>query len=537
MPLEPAEEPLGRFRVVLSRSCLSDPGAVSSCSGGRSVSGAVPCAAASSAAGAGALSSLASGVTRLDNSSQPRRFGGAIVRVSELQSAGGAASSTAPAGREGSARGRPPAKMLWRAMGLAGIGGDEACPPCGDTAGVGSPAAKGVAGRVGQRRMPSSRGGHTNRSSSSSSKKPVASLRRKTERSRGRGSSLQLQPNGAPYEHRWSTVNGRRQLHYGGHTYKGRAAHQLWGKIKAALPPTGSNSSQVSSRVRSTERQKPNGKKRARTGEILAADAISGVQAATSRVVFQRTRQMCAPAPTCVSTTRTGLLLDDDEEPQPKGDAGADVLLLSGRGDGTVSSSETLTTSSLTSSATDEDSLTSSMSSFSSESSSDTAVGRRHDGIVTMAGVRRQGAGSAKTRKPPVLVEHEGWVYPAELLPVLCGQRCADASLAQQAVENAGTFEADAAGREDPENRAGMAQEGHKAESNPKARGLTVLGWGDVGDASLAVHRHREDATATLNSADSLRYEEMDALDSFLDADAADLFVAGDEIGGVRFAP
>ncbi|RNE99407.1 hypothetical protein TraAM80_08204 [Trypanosoma rangeli] len=544
MPLVPIEKPSARFHVQLSGSSMCGGGVVSPCTGCCNTSDKTQFVAPSSITGA--VVSL--GVTSEDacgnNSCQPRRYGGAIVRLSELQRLGGvllptALSSAGPLVEGDSAQRRPSSDMLSRAMGLADPDEVERRTLHSDVRMTRTSRARDVSSRNGKRCMSFSHGEQTSRSSS---KKTVGAMRSKLERVRGKNNSLQLKPNGEPYEHRWSTVNGRRQLHYGGHTYTGRAAHQLWGKIKAALSSKGLSSSKVPSRARSIKRQNPNGKKRARTGEILAPDAIPPVPIVTSHLPLQHVRPIYTP-PTYVSTTRTRLLLDDEGESEPKGDAGADVVLASRIKSRSVNSSDTSITSSLASMEVDGDRLTSSVSSlssvssFSSASLSDAGDGCNHDSNVTMGCVKSQDVGSATTRRPPVLVEHEGWVYPAELLPVLCKKQDAGTSLARKVVENAGTLGTDSAGTGNAKNAGSLAQKSHEVESNPKARGLTVLGWDGVGDAPLALYRHRNDATRTPNLPNSLRYEEMDVLDDFLDVDAADLFVAGDEIGGMRFAP
>ncbi|ESL12106.1 hypothetical protein TRSC58_00132 [Trypanosoma rangeli SC58] len=518
---------------------MSGGGAVSSSAGCWNTSDVTELGAPSAIPAASASLSGTSEDVHGNNSAQPRRYGGAIVRLSELQRLGGvlpptALSSAGPFVDESSLQQRLSSVMLSHAMGLADVGGVEGRTLPSDVRMARTSRARDVRGRKGQRCMPFSPGKQTSRSSS---KKTVGAPRSKVERVRGKNNSLQLKPNGEPYEHRWSTVGGRRQLHYGGHTYTGRAAHQLWGKIKAALSSTGFSSSQVSSRAKSTKGQNSNGKKRARTGEILAPDAIPPVPLVTSHLPLQHVGPINTPPPTHVSTTRTRLLLDDEEESQPKGDAGADVVLVSRREGRAVNSPGTSIISSLASMEVDGYRVTSSVSSLSSASLSDAGDGRNHDSNVTMGCVESEDVGSATTRRPPVLMEHEGWIYPAELLPVLCKKRGADTLLARKVVENAGTLGADSAGTGNAKNGGNLAQKDHEVESNPKARGLTVLGWGDVGDASLALHHHRNDATRTLNLPNSLRYEEMDVLDGFLDADAADLFVTGDEIGGVRFAP
>ncbi|KAF8275765.1 hypothetical protein TcYC6_0013040 [Trypanosoma cruzi] len=534
MPLVTGEKPSSKFRVVLARNSLSDPCLGVSCS--NSVPPAdgpqrgVSCCSAVTVNSA----SVKSDVMHAADFSQRGRYGGAIVRVSELQKSGGTlptvlSSCEEPCGNEGNVKRKPPATIVWHATDIADAKREKVSFLPDDTAATTIPAQDAVGGGNGGRRMPTRRG---KRRAGGRGKNSRTTPRSKIERVREKGNSLQLKPNGDPYEHRWSTVNGRRQLHYGGRTYKGRAAHQLWSKIKTALSlrdPTSSNRTSIARKMKVPKREI---RERARTGLVGAADTFSTSFAVNNSVTTNPRTSMSAPPPTLVSIARAKLFLDDDEEPLLKTGASANVVFVSEDDEETVISPETSEISSLTSFGSDNEKLAGSEGIFGSTSSFSTDDGYCPGRNFTMAPVNSQDVGSSTGKKPPALVEHEGWLYPAELVPVLCEQRSADTSSSPKEVGNAGTRGNGTTGRS-----SRMGSEDNNLEIRPKVKGLTFLGWGDCADVSLSLHHRRDDASITPSSAYPLRYEEMDALDDFLEVVGEDLFVAGDEIGGMRFAP
>ncbi|EKF38489.1 hypothetical protein MOQ_001302 [Trypanosoma cruzi marinkellei] len=536
MPLVTGGKPSTKFRVVLAHNSLSDPCLGVSCS--NSVHPAdgpqrdVPCRPAITVN----LANLKSDVKHAADSSQRGRYGGAIVRVSELQRSGGTLptffpSFEEPCGNEGNVRKKkPPATKVWHAVGMTNAKRENVSSVPDDTVATTIPAQGAVGGGNGRRCMPTRRG---KRRAGGRSKNSRATPRSKIEQMREKSNSLQLKPNGEPYEHRWSTVNGRRQLHYGGRTYKGRAAHQLWSRIKTALSSTGPTFSHGNSIERNMKVTKGKIREHVRTGLVGAADTFSTGCTVTNSVTTNPRMSMSAPRPTFVSTARAKLLLDDDEEESlQKTGASADVVFVSEDDEETVISPGTSEISSLTSFGSDNDKLAGSESFLGSTSSFSTDDGYPPGSNFTTASVTSQKVDSSAGRKPPALVEHEGWLYPAELLPVLCEQRSCATSFAHKEAGNARTRGNGTAGRS-----SCLESEDNNLEIRPKVKGLTFLGSGDVADVSLSLHRRRDDASTTPISAYPLRYEEMDALDDFLEVVGEDLFVAGDEIGGMRFAP
>lgn len=150
------------------------------------------------------------------------RYGGGIVRISDLQKRGVAAveSGLRLATLQG---GRPAATIS--ANGTSAPDHDR---PLAD---VFAPAASGGSA---SRRAP--RGSS---SAASSSTRTARGRGRGGRRSAGRGGrssrvsvELELTESGELYDYRWFMARGRRCLMYNGQTYKGSAAHQMWTKMK-----------------------------------------------------------------------------------------------------------------------------------------------------------------------------------------------------------------------------------------------------------------------------------------------------------------
>lgn len=158
----------------------------------------------------------------LPSSSPAPRYGGAIVRLSELRLLQQATISTV--------RPQAPPPLLERPP-VTAVEGVETLPSH-------SPAAVGndplLAVARGAPRAAARRGTRRQRASDPPAFGTNGQRDRRGRRGRARGSrsTVELDGNGQPYPHRWFTERGRRCLVYNGRTYKGSTAHKMWAQLK-----------------------------------------------------------------------------------------------------------------------------------------------------------------------------------------------------------------------------------------------------------------------------------------------------------------
>ncbi|CCW68690.1 unnamed protein product, partial [Phytomonas sp. Hart1] len=154
-----------------------------------------------------------------------RRYGGAIVRVSELRRRGGLLPEASLLGGGLSSSSSLPstsAPSFHEPFYLARV--DE------------TKEKEGIEMRKRRERGDEADPGRKSRrvGSSAARKKPSARRRGSStgKRSKSSFSSLSLRADGRPFEYRWFTAHGKRQLVYDGKPYTGKKAHQMWTELK-----------------------------------------------------------------------------------------------------------------------------------------------------------------------------------------------------------------------------------------------------------------------------------------------------------------
>nr|CCD14871.1 unnamed protein product [Trypanosoma congolense IL3000] len=367
----------------------------------------------------------------------------------------------------------------------------------------------------------------------SSSSRTSTSLR---GRSRGRisGGSLPLQPNGAPYSHTWSTVNGRRLLHYNGVTYSGRKAHAFWRQIKEKSSSTPSNgvSGSFSTAVRespTTVCAKPK-KVSLRAGKLpIARKVDSESLPKPSRGAVSQ----CASTGFVTVKGRRSLLLDDDEgdhETQPPSKKDTRVVIdVSDSCDSVCCDSEASLLSSWSSLQTcsdlpdvEEELLPNTTVSGGDEDGNGRKKGGRH---VTNSLGNETSSNYGEKLSSDDFVEHDGFLYPAELFRECFRKNAEEANArpGKKRVQCSAPLQ-------------GCVEVTDVAEEPCEVQGVQVLGVADwrVAPAPTNV----QDAVRAPYHVNGYmeRYEDMDVIPSVAEAGAEDLFVVGDEIGGMRFA-
>ncbi|KEG13125.1 hypothetical protein DQ04_01201110 [Trypanosoma grayi] len=252
------------------------------------------------------------------------------------------------------------------------------------------------------------------------------------------------------------------------------------------------------------------------------AEVESGPSAVTSTTV-SRSAPPSLPAPVGFK-----LLLDDEESLPEKGPTAGVVVLSDSENDDATTSSTSSTLSSWPSLRAGSSELTTSESSLCSEDEDDSKSSSHWRESPLK---KRRRCPSVPKEKQPEVVERDGWLYPAELLPLLCEP---DQGGASPSLKGCATATVSAGSTVDNNVESCFHT---VAEEDRRARGITILGQSVSGMASPPTTSSRSAVAPPHIAAYSQRYEEMDALADLPGTDAEGLFVVGDEIGGMRFAP
>ncbi|ORC89788.1 uncharacterized protein TM35_000113220 [Trypanosoma theileri] len=476
---------------------------------------------------------------------KPQRYGGAIVRVSELRKAGGLLPFSAT-GSEGPSVGDNSKERNFTASSYLRFGGSitncnnkelDSRALC--TFAVAGTGEKVLDGRKATRRnSPTRRKGsgkvkNKNNTRNNNSISYAKSRGTKVRRGGKKSNILELQSNGEPYGYRWSTKNGRRQLHYGSRTYTGKTAHQIWDKIKVALKskeasslPSQSSSHaiviptapQLSSLIEPGKKIKD--VKRSRVETTRVANTATKRSCIDSHKTSQTTL-LTGTTSLLSSTVRPKLLLDDDE-PLYKRVCEGDVVLVSDSDNSEICSSTSSTLSSWPSLRAGSSELTINDGDLSSQGSLSETEENVYKGCHDnkrnrIVELDNQKGNCSPSKESSTVFEHDGWLYPTELLPLLCKENSTGSSL--------------------PLGNAKLGQQNIEKENNRNnVQGITFLCNKGTDTVSSLQPSSVEVLPSVKNPAYSQRYEEMNALLDLPIDDIGDFFVTGEEIGGMRFA-
>lgn len=431
-------------------------------------------------------------------------------------------------------------------------------------------------------------------------RKPVATTRT-TSRKRARREDVdeRVIGDGAAADYRWFTVRGRRQLCYGGRTYKGRAAHHMWRQLKqrgaAASHAGGTGGRRSATRTRagtatftSTVSDESasvktvfSSARSARDGRGVRDVNTGRSHAAANAVPPSRSRARAVaatpPAPLPVKMARVAPIRpppplfapvmdvsdpSEQEEDVRAGHSDTESDNAShGVGEAKGSANETMSdTESWDSSSSSR--ISSMSSSTSITSGVDTPVTNTRDMTKRLSHDRAyaglplsheavwdESLGAAVRRvDDQLVVEQEGWVYPVEVF------RAMRATALPETIKATATAAAPNACRSAPTPPAATPR--LPVNKPPLRGGLTVM-WGGVrtGGGTSAGARDGavvgEPCAGAVRSATIVSHEgermlssmvptrytdDANMFDGFDPQEMAGLLDVGEEIGGVRFA-
>ncbi|SCU69698.1 uncharacterized protein TEOVI_000126700 [Trypanosoma equiperdum] len=470
---------------------------------------------------------------------EQRRYGGAIVRLSELGVNVMAPFAVPPKAQRPPVRSvseKPSDTVLWDAVPID----TEASGKSNNVTSFSPTVAEShVAEGEWRSRRSTQPSNNRGRGSKKAGKKPVSrTTRHRGNKGSSKGVKLPLQRNGMPFPHSWSTVRGRRQLHYNGRTYRGVQAHRLWDEIKAmssvdvpapvARPSTGVRRETA---VRGGSRSSVT--KDANEQALLSFEAPKP----PCETPPKRHRRSVPKSPRPLTTTVVQgrrLLLDDDEDwTAPKPSTG-DVVLLSDSGDGIGCDSESSTLTTWPSLLIDDEGSSGYeyVSSNSTTSSDSCVVAEERFGRPGRGNTHQCCNPAASQVTSPNLAEHDGFLYPAEVL----------AEVRRKGQNGIRSLKSHHETSKAVAPAVSLASDGVEVMSRVAERPNGVRGFTFIGTLNGHTVAPATGASASaMPSASHVgeyreRYEEMDVFPCVPDAGEEDLFVVGEEIGGMRFA-
>ncbi|KAH8618520.1 hypothetical protein ERJ75_000268700 [Trypanosoma vivax] len=515
-------KPSSKFRVV-----LRSPGAAASVT---SAAETLPSSASAACGPSGVAVDAASCSPPTTVTSCPKQYGGAIVRLSELRNSNAILPGvmslqcrTAAIGGNAEASKRVP-NISWSALGVSGAKEPSACSRAVPAAHAGcatftdavshETTGSGKGGRVAKKR---SRKAAAKRSKSTGKRGRRA--KRGGQSRLGKKFSLPVQTDGSLYAYRWSTVNGRRQLHYNGQTFCGRQAHMLWSKIKAHTPTLECHKKAVkSSSVHS-------GTLAVENGMLIVRKSTAGrsKQTPVEQPPISTPPRVLRRSDEARATKWSRMLLDDDDDDGVGNTPGppAEVLVLTsdcGEEMGSGPQSESLTSwPSLRSENTGSLEEVDDLSTASASGGSEECKGGHHNCAPS-----------------DELATEQRCCAPASLVEVSGKSRSANVKIS---IKNFLHFSSDATvgGPLEEANGCG-APAYHSMSIEPKSKVMTLVGCRGRSVVQPNVCRPCALPTASLSTAYEQRYEEVDVIPDTLGTGAEGFFVVAEEAGAIRFA-
>ncbi|KAH9583985.1 hypothetical protein LSM04_001009 [Trypanosoma melophagium] len=567
MSFPASEKPSSRFRVLLRREPEQETGVMST-SQERVCDNISHGTMQNSTAMSRAVDFSVKDDTYRGMDGKPQRYGGAIVRVSELRRAGGltyfsAVDNEGRCGADSNKERKLLASSYLHFLGTnTNLNNKELDSRALSTFALPRTGEKDFDGRDARRRLStSSRKGpgkakNKNNTRIKNSKSYTKPRGANVRHGRKKGNNLELQTNGELYSYRWSTKNGRRQLHYGSRTYTGRAAHQIWDKIKTVLKSKEASSLPSQSPPSIVIPPAPQPPRLVETGKKMNDFKRSRVEATivANTAAKRSCRESYRTSQTTLLTERTGslsssvrpkLLLDDEDntnnsnnKPLYQNIRDGDVVLVSDSEDSDSCSSVSSTLSSWPSLRAGSSEVTIDDGDLVSqdplgETEKDFYRGYHDKKNNTIMRLNNQKGNFSPSKNSSDVFEHDGWLYPTELLPLLCKENstCNSLPLGDAAVENLA-----ASSNMNTKNAKMVYQNFEKGNNRDNEQGITVLGNKGTNTASSLLLSSVEMLPSIKDAAYSERYEEMNALLDLPIEDVGDLFVTGEEIGGMRFA-